>query len=80
MSWTYGQRATAPFRIEFFDDEVESIRSLDPTTGRPGPGPDTLAIPASREVRLDAESVARLHTELGKRVAEQQRRLAAPGD
>jgi transcription-repair coupling factor (superfamily II helicase) len=69
--WPAGVRT--PLRIEFFDDEVECIRTLDPTTGRPGAGPKTLKIRASREVRLDEESVARLHSELGKRVAEQKR-------
>ena len=41
--------AEGPYRIEFFDDEVESIRHLDATTLRSGGAIERLRIPPARE-------------------------------
>lgn len=44
--------AREPFRIDFFGDEIESIRAFDPTTQRSGEARDCLRIPSA--AKLDA--------------------------
>jgi transcription-repair coupling factor (superfamily II helicase) len=55
-----------PARIDFFDDEVEGLRRLDPETRRPaGPCKRLVLLPA-REERTDAAALARLHDETAR--------------
>ena len=69
--WSAG--LPAPRRIDFFDDEVEEIRRLDPETFRPvAPSSRALLLPA-REDRLDADAISRLARELGRQVGAQGR-------
>ncbi len=51
--------APAPLRIEWFDDEIERIRSFNPETGRPGPKLDRVLLLPAREASLDTEAVER---------------------
>ncbi|MBI5769030.1 MAG: transcription-repair coupling factor [Verrucomicrobia bacterium] len=48
----YPVTATIPYRLDFFGDEIESIREFDPVTQRSGATVDTIRIAASPRVRL----------------------------
>ncbi len=50
--WSPGQ--PAPRRIDWFDDEIESIRSLDPRTSRPTRNLKRITVLPPREERIDA--------------------------
>ncbi|MCB9674022.1 MAG: transcription-repair coupling factor [Alphaproteobacteria bacterium] len=65
--------STAPVRIDFFDDEIEGIRALDPESGRPSGARKRVALLPAREERVDAEALERLQDELGRQVTAQQR-------
>ncbi len=41
--------ATQPYRVDFFGDEIESIRSFDPTSQRSGESLTSITIPAASE-------------------------------
>ncbi len=43
-----------PYRLDFFGDEIESIRTFDPVTQRSGDPVETITLSASPRVRLDA--------------------------
>lgn len=60
-------------RVDWFDDEIESLRLVRRDSGRPGRSLKHLVIPAAREERLDGAALDRLHTELGRHVREQGR-------
>lgn len=62
--WTAG--STVPHRIDFFDDEVESIRAFDPDSQRTTDETDELRVLPAREERLDDAAVSRLSRELGR--------------
>ncbi|MCB9666453.1 MAG: transcription-repair coupling factor [Alphaproteobacteria bacterium] len=71
--WSAG--LPAPRRIDFFDDEIEEIRRLDPRTLRAtGRAARATVLPA-REERVDDEAVARFAAELGRLAAAQGRGL-----
>ncbi|MBF0471572.1 MAG: transcription-repair coupling factor, partial [Gammaproteobacteria bacterium] len=46
-----------PFRIELFDDEVETIRAFDPDTQRSGDKIDEINLLPAREFPLDSEAI-----------------------
>ncbi|MFT4625799.1 MAG: transcription-repair coupling factor (superfamily II helicase) [Myxococcota bacterium] len=69
--WPAG--ASRPVRIDFFDDEVESVRRLDPQRLRPVRDLDKVRILPAREERLDPEAVTRLKHALTQCVTEQGR-------
>ena len=69
--WPAGR--STPVRLDFFDDEIEEIRSLDPQTSKSGRGLKRLVVLPAREDRLDAPALERLHGELGRHVAAQGR-------
>jgi len=69
--WPAGR--SAPIRIDWFDDEIESIRTLDPSTGRLGREHTRVGVLPCREERLDAPALDRLHRELSRHVAAQGR-------
>ncbi len=51
----YPVTANQPYRLDFFGDEIESIREFDPVTQRSGAGVESISLAASPRVRL-AES------------------------
>ena len=66
-----------PIRIEFFGDEIDSLRAFDPTDQRTiGPVDDAALLPAS-EFLLPAGGVAALRERLGAMAAKLPERLAA---
>ena len=60
----------APARLEFFDDEIEQIRSIDPRTQRSRDTLDELRLLPNREEVLGAEALSRLAGWLSERVGE----------
>ena len=66
-------RARRPSRIDFFDDEVESVRRLDPQRLRPVGDAKSVTILPAREERIDRRAVGRLTNELTRLVSEQGR-------
>ncbi len=69
--WPVGLRK--PVRVDWFDDEIEDIRHLDPATHRPAGSLSRVVIMPAREERIDGPALDRLHRELGRLVAEQDR-------
>jgi len=55
----YPVTATQPYRLDFFGDEIEEIRVIDPVTQRSGATIESITISASPRVKL-AESTAGL--------------------
>jgi transcription-repair coupling factor (superfamily II helicase) len=69
--------ATLPVRIEFFGDEIDSLRAFDPTDQRTvGPLDEAILLPAS-EFLAPHEGVAALRERLGRAAAKLPERLAA---
>ncbi len=56
-----------PFRIELFDDEIDSLRSFDPETQRSDHPVDSIRLLPAREFPLDAASVKRAREALSAR-------------
>jgi transcription-repair coupling factor (superfamily II helicase) len=50
----YPVTANQPYRLDFFGDEIESIREFDPVTQRSGAIVEAITLAASPRVRLDA--------------------------
>jgi transcription-repair coupling factor (superfamily II helicase) len=50
----YPVTATTPYRLDFFGDDIESIREFDPVTQRSGATVERIAIAASPRVQLDS--------------------------
>ena len=48
----YPVTATQPYRLDFFGDEIESIREFDPVTQRSGAAVESVSLAASPRVRL----------------------------
>ncbi|TNE90737.1 MAG: transcription-repair coupling factor [Deltaproteobacteria bacterium] len=71
--WPTGLRTAA--RLDFFDDEIEHIRRMDPETQRSGRPLKRLVLLPVREERLDRRSLALLEGNLGRLVATQGRGL-----
>ena len=55
----YPMGTDQPIRIDFFDDEIESLRYFDPETQISGETVDAVAILPGREIPLDDESIKR---------------------
>ncbi len=49
----YPVTANAPYRLDFFGDELESIREFDPVTQRSGASVESISLVASPRVKLD---------------------------
>ncbi len=49
----YPVTANQPYRLDFFGDEIESIREFDPVTQRSGAAVENITLAASPRVRLD---------------------------
>jgi transcription-repair coupling factor (superfamily II helicase) len=49
----YPVTATQPYRLDFFGDEIESIKAFDPVTQRSGEAVESIALAASPRVKLD---------------------------
>ncbi len=56
-----------PFRIELFDDEIDSLRSFDPETQRSDHPVDSIKLLPAREFPLDAASAKRVREKLSER-------------
>ncbi|HMB43505.1 MAG TPA: transcription-repair coupling factor, partial [Luteimonas sp.] len=56
-----------PFRIELFDDEIDSLRSFDPETQRSDHPVDSVKLLPAREFPLDAASTKRVRETLRER-------------
>ena len=66
----YSPEADRPVRIEFFGDEVESIRKFDPTTQRSSSPADEVVLLPFSETPVREELLAAIHTRLsGKRLS-----------
>ncbi|MDO8541714.1 MAG: transcription-repair coupling factor [Opitutaceae bacterium] len=50
----YPVTANTPYRLDFFGDEIESIREFDPVTQRSGAAVESISVAASPHVQLDA--------------------------
>ncbi len=55
--------STVPFRLELFDDELESLRSFDPETQRTLEKVERIEILPAREFPLDAEGIKRFRNQ-----------------
>src|SRR5258706_3940831 len=80
----YPPEAERPYRIEFFGDEIESIRRFDPGTQRSAGAADEVALLALTETPVREETLAMIHARLsGARIAgtedEVQRAMTAGG-
>ena len=60
----------APVRLEFFDDEIEQIRTIDPRSQRSRDTLSEVRLLPNREEVLSAEAVSRLSAWLSERVGE----------
>ncbi|HSY53010.1 MAG TPA: transcription-repair coupling factor [Opitutaceae bacterium] len=49
----YPVTATQPYRLDFFGDEIESIKAFDPVTQRSDEAVESIALAASPRVKLD---------------------------
>lgn len=67
--WPAGARR--PLRVDFFDEEIEDIRSLDPSTRRAVDRRKAARLLAAREEVLDEEALRRATSELARHAAAQ---------
>ena len=76
----YSPEADRPVRIEFFGDEVESIRKFDPATQRSSsPVDEALLLPLT-ETPVSEELLGAIHTRLsGKRITGNEEVIEAGG-
>jgi transcription-repair coupling factor (superfamily II helicase) len=63
----YPMGAPEPYRIELFDDEIESIRSFDPDTQRSTHPVDSVRLLPARELPLDEATTRRVRELLRER-------------
>ncbi|MEO8571983.1 MAG: DEAD/DEAH box helicase, partial [Chloroflexota bacterium] len=69
-----------PIRIEFFGDEIDSLRSFDPTDQRTVGTIDRAVLLPASEFLLPVDGAAAIRTRLGKAAARLPERLAADLD
>ncbi len=66
----YPPESDRPTRIEFFGDEIESIRKFDPTTQRSAASTDDVVLLPLTETPLEAETLSAINARLsGERVS-----------
>src|SRR5690606_4924362 len=53
----YPAGATEPVRIDFFDDEIETLRTFDPQTQRTRAEPDAVRVLPAREFPFDQDAI-----------------------
>ena len=63
----YPMGADRPYRIELFDDEIDSLRSFDPETQRSDHPVDSVRLLPAREFPLDEASTKRVRERLSER-------------
>ncbi|HEX6971939.1 MAG TPA: transcription-repair coupling factor, partial [Limnochordia bacterium] len=68
-----------PLRIEFFDNEIESIRTFDPVSQRSLEAQQRAALPPAREFLVPAEGIEAGLGELWRRTRAQMQRLERGG-
>ena len=62
-----------PVRIDFFDDEIEGLDWMDPSTNRTEGSAGRIRLLPAREDRIDVDAVRRLGRETNRLVADQRR-------
>ena len=70
----YPPESDRPVRIEFFGDEVESIRKFDPDDPALGRGTDEVVLLPLTETPVEEETLAAINARLSRRAAGRQRR------
>jgi transcription-repair coupling factor (superfamily II helicase) len=63
----------APIRVDWFDDEIEAVRALDPATQRAGRKLGTIVLLPPKEEVLDQVALARLSPALTEQIGAQRR-------
>ncbi|MBP6625917.1 MAG: transcription-repair coupling factor [Arenimonas sp.] len=63
----YPMGSDLPYRIELFDDEIDSLRSFDPETQRSDHAVESVRLLPAREFPLDADSARRVRETLRER-------------
>jgi transcription-repair coupling factor (superfamily II helicase) len=63
----YPMGADQPYRIELFDDQIDSLRSFDPETQRSDHAVESVRLLPAREFPLDADSARRVRELLRER-------------
>ena len=76
----YPMGAAGPYRVELFDDEIESIRGFDPETQRSLDRVDAVRMLPGREVPTDADALAAAFDALRERFDIDTRRSALAQD
>jgi transcription-repair coupling factor (superfamily II helicase) len=66
-----------PVRIEFFGDEIDSLRQFDPADQRTVGAAETVALLPASEVLMPADGIAGIRARLGRRAGRLPERLAA---
>ena len=69
-----------PVRIDFFDDEIETLRYFDPETQLSGETADTIQILPAREIPLDQENIKRFRQRYRERFEGQPSRSRVYSD
>ncbi|HGY56813.1 MAG TPA: excinuclease ABC subunit UvrB [Caldithrix abyssi] len=72
----YDDRA---YRLEFFGDELEAIKTLDPLTGKTGSAPDEITIFPAKLFVTTSEKMDRAKTAIRRELEEQLKKLRAQG-
>ncbi len=70
----YPPELDRPVRIEFFGDEVESIRKFDPSTQRSAASTEEVVLLPLTETPVDEETLAGINARLSRRAAGRRRR------
>ena len=65
----YPMGNASPYRIELFDDEVESIRSFDPESQRSTDAVDRIDLLPAREMPLDEDGIRQFRKSFRARLA-----------
>ena len=69
--WPVG--APGPRRVDFFDDEIEQLKQIDPRSGRSVRKLQRVVILPAREERIDTDSISRLQDMLAAAVSDEGR-------
>ena len=75
----YSPEADRPVRIEFFGDEIETIRKFDPETQRSQSGLDETQLLPLTETPVTERLLAAVHARLSRQRVERRRRRDGSG-
>lgn len=76
----FSMSETNPFRVEFFDDEIDSIRSIDIKTQRSLKNESMLTVLPCSEVFFDEENISHIKNELTKDYEKRCKKLSEISD